>query len=131
LKPYEMLVLTKPQLGDEGLATVRGRLEGWLADAGARLEDVVDVGEVAIAYVIKKQSRGHYFLFWFEGNNEAPEALTRRIRVDEDILRHMIVERHPLSLKFVKPAGEEKERERSDGKRGKPDYSDRESDRRS
>jgi small subunit ribosomal protein S6 len=126
VKAFELLVLTKPGLGDDGLAAARGRVEGWLAENDAQLEEVVDVGELPLAFEVKKQTRGHYFLFWFRGPGKTPEGLAQRMRVDEDILRHLVVDRHPMALKFLKPAGEERERERSNGKRGKPDYSRRE-----
>jgi len=116
LKPFELLVLVRPGLGDEGLAACRQRVEGWLAESGASVEDVVDCGELQLNYEIRKQSRGHFMLFWLQGPGELPEAVGKRIRVDEEIIRHLMVDRHPAALKFIKMAGEE--RERGDGKRG-------------
>ena len=74
MKPFEMLVMIKKGLGDEGLAACRERLEGWLAETG---------------------------------------AMAQRIRVDEEILRHMLIGRHPAALKTIKRPSEERERERA------------------
>jgi small subunit ribosomal protein S6 len=116
LKPFEMLVIIKPGLGDEGLAACRGRLEGWLADNGARVDDVTDLGELHLAHPVKKNTRGRFLLFWFDAPGELPDAMAQRIRVDEEILRHLLVLRHPAALKTLKRSSEE--RERDDGKRG-------------
>ena len=116
MKPFEMLVMIKPGLGDEELAACRGRLEGWLADNGAKTEEVVDLGELPLSYPVKKSKRGRYLLFWFDGPGELPDAMAQRIRVDDDILRHLVTARHPASLKTIKRSSEE--RERDNGKRG-------------
>lgn len=113
MKPFEMLVIIKAGLGDEGLAGCRQRLEGWLTDNGAKIEEVLDLGELSLAYRIKKNSRGHYLLFVFDGPGELPGAMAQRIRVDEEVLRHLIVHRDPASLKTIKRSSEE----RHDGKR--------------
>lgn len=114
MKPFEMLVIIKPGLGDEGLATCRERLDGWLAENGAKVDEVFDLGELSLAYPIKKNSRGHFLLFWFDGPGELPQAMAQRIRVDEEILRHLLIHRDSAAIKTVKRASEERE----DGKRG-------------
>jgi len=123
LKPFEMLVMIKPGLGDEGLAACRERLDGWLADNGAQMEEVLDLGELAMSYPVKKNKRAHFLLFRFDGSGELPGAMAQRIRVDEEILRHMLILRHPAALKTIKRPSEERarererERERDNGKR--------------
>ncbi len=114
MKPFEMLVIIKPGMGDEGLATCRERLDGWLAENGAKVDEVFDLGEMSLAYPIKKNKRGHFLLFWFDGPGELPQAMAQRIRVDEEIIRHLLIHRDSAAIKTVKRASEERE----DGKRG-------------
>jgi small subunit ribosomal protein S6 len=114
LKPFEMLVMIKAAIGDEDLTACRGRLEGWLGEYGANLEEVVDLGELPLAYPVKKNNRGHFLLFWFDGPGELPQAIAKRIRVDEEILRYLLVQRHPAAIKTIRRSSEERE----DGKRG-------------
>jgi small subunit ribosomal protein S6 len=106
--------MIKPGLGDEGLAACRERLDGWLAENGAKVDEVFDLGEMSLAYPIKKNSRGHFLLFWFDGSGELPQAIAQRIRVDEEILRHLLIHRDSAAIKTVKRASEVRE----DGKRG-------------
>ncbi|UCH77602.1 MAG: 30S ribosomal protein S6 [Candidatus Coatesbacteria bacterium] len=115
MKPLEMLVMIKAGLGEEGLAACRERLTGWLEDNDGRLEEVYDLGEIQLAHAVKKNRRGHFLLFWFEGPAALPAAIAQRIRIDEEILRHLLIHRHPASLKTFKRSSEDK----GNGKRGK------------
>jgi small subunit ribosomal protein S6 len=115
LKPYEMLVIIKPALDEDARAACRGRIEGWLSEGGAALEEAVDAGEMQFASEIKKHTRGRYILFFFDGPSNLPDALARRFRIDEDILRYLVLERHPAAMKTIRHASED----RGDGKRGK------------
>jgi len=115
VKPFELMVVVKPGLDDAALAACRERVAGWVAESGGRLEEVFDVGEIQLASEIKKQSRGRFLLFWLEGPGDLPAAVARRVRVDEEILRHLIVDRAATALKTIRTTVEEKER--GDGKR--------------
>lgn len=114
MKPFEMLVMIKPGLGDEVLASCRERLDGWLTENGAQEAETFDLGEMTLAYPVKKNKRAHFLLYWFDGPGELPQAMAQRIRVDEEILRHLLIHRDPAAIKTVKRASEERE----NGKRG-------------
>jgi ribosomal protein S6 len=114
LKPFEMLVMIKPGLGDEVLASCRERLDGWLAENGAQAAETFDLGEMTLAYPVKKNKRARFLLFWFDGPVGLPQAMAQRIRVDEEVLRHLLIHRDPAAIKTVKRASEERE----NGKRG-------------
>lgn len=114
MKPFEMLVMIKPGLGDEELAACRERLDGWLAENGAKDEEVFDLGELSLTYPVKKNKRARFLLFWFDGPVGLPQGMAQRIRVDEEILRHLLIHRDPAAIKIVKRASEE----RGNGKRG-------------
>ena len=114
MKPFEMLVMIKPGLGDEELAACRGRLDGWLAENDAQAVEVFELGELSLTYPVKKNKRARFMLFWFDGSGELPQAMAQRIRVDEEILRHLLIHRDPAAIKIIKRASEERE----NGKRG-------------
>jgi ribosomal protein S6 len=38
-----------------------------------------------------KQPEGHYFFYRFRGDNPLLDELGRQLRIDENVLRHMIV----------------------------------------
>ena len=114
MKPFEMLVMIKPGLGDEEFASCRGRLDGWLAENGAQEAETFDLGEMTLAYPVKKNKRARFLLYWFDGPSGLPQGMAQRIRVDEEILRHLLIHRDPAAVKVIKRASEERE----NGKRG-------------
>ena len=53
--------------------------------------EVEDWGKRKLAYPINFKSEGYYVLVNFKSNVEFPKELDRRYRIDEDILRTIIV----------------------------------------
>lgn len=52
----------------------------------------VDVwGVRKLAYPIEKKSEGYYAVVEFEGSPQLPKELDRRLKISENIIRHMIV----------------------------------------
>lgn len=118
MRPFELLVMFKPGMADTDAAACRDRVAGWIKEHGGVLEEVVDVGELPLAYPIKKQNRGRFMLYVLAGPPELPAAVAQRIRVDEEVLRHLLVERHAAALKTVRVTAEDKEK--ANGKRSQP-----------
>ena len=50
-----------------------------------------DLGQRKLAYEINKQVTGFYFYFDFSAAVDTVKELDRRLRLDENIIRHMIV----------------------------------------
>ena len=44
-----------------------------------------------LAYPIEKKSEGYYAVVEFEGSPQLPKELDRRLKISENIIRHMIV----------------------------------------
>lgn len=71
-----------------------------------------------LAFRIKKNRKGHYVLFNIDAGKEAIAELDRQLRLNEDILRHLIVRVDELeegqSVQMQKPASRD-ERPRRGG----------------
>ena len=50
-----------------------------------------ELGEKKLAYPIKKELNGYYYVMQVEANKEAIQEFDRKIRLDETILRHLII----------------------------------------
>ncbi|MBQ1690458.1 MAG: 30S ribosomal protein S6, partial [Firmicutes bacterium] len=44
-----------------------------------------------LAYPIQKKSEGYYVVVEFEGNPTLPKELDRRLRISDNVMRHIIV----------------------------------------
>ena len=87
---YEVMFIIDPTLEDEAkeatIETVKGIIE---ADGAV---DKVDVwGMRKLAYPIQKKNEGYYVVIEFKANPTLPKELDRRMRISDNIIRHLII----------------------------------------
>lgn len=90
---YLLTLVLKSDLDDKGreglLETIKKKM---LGDSGkVNKEDVW--GSRDLAYPILKQSKGHYVHFEFETDPAVAKGLDNNLKVEEDILRYLLVRR--------------------------------------
>jgi small subunit ribosomal protein S6 len=76
---------------EEGLKTSTAKYAGIIAGSGGEITGVETWGKRRLSHEIMKQPEGHYFFYRFRGPNPLLDELGRQMRIDEDVLRHMIV----------------------------------------
>ena len=86
---YEVLFIIDPALEDEKKeATIEAVKEIIAADGEVGNVDVW--GMRKLAYPIKKKSEGYYVVIEFKGNPTLPKELDRRLKISDNIMRHLI-----------------------------------------
>lgn len=87
---YEVMFIIDPILEDDRRDGVVETVKSIIADDGEVTK--VDVwGMRRLAYPIRKKNEGYYVVIDFMGNNTLPKELDRRMKISEDIMRHLIV----------------------------------------
>lgn len=87
---YEVMFVINPTLEDEAKnATVETVKEIIAADG--EVGDVETLGMKKLAYPILKNTEGYYVLVNFKGNATLPKELDRRLRISDNVLRHIII----------------------------------------
>ena len=87
---YEVMFVIDPTLEDEAKnATVETVKEIIAADG--EVGDVETLGIKKLAYPILKKTEGYYVLVNFKGNATLPKELDRRLRISDNVLRHIII----------------------------------------
>ena len=66
-------------------------LKKVLTDHKAKIVEEKAMGQRELAYEIKKYKNGYYFLFVVEAEPEATKEFDRLARINENLLRHLIV----------------------------------------
>ena len=64
-----------------------------LVEKNGTVESVDEWGKRKLAYLINKESEGYYVLFEFESTAEFPAELDRKFRINEDVMRSMIIKK--------------------------------------
>ena len=93
MKAYELLFFVAPTLEEEARADVMGRIEGVIAEAEGKVDNVDDWGKRKLAYEINKLSEGDYILIDFHADPDHIAELDRILRINDNVERHMIVRR--------------------------------------
>ncbi|MGI6129097.1 MAG: 30S ribosomal protein S6 [bacterium] len=88
---YEVMYVLVPNLEEEAYAAANQRLSDLITEQGGRVDKVDVWGKRRLAYEVKKRREGYYTLIYFEAPAAAVKELDRVLRINEDVLRHIIV----------------------------------------
>ena len=97
LRPYEALVIFKTAGTEQDLARQAAQLEEQVKKLGGRIETTQSMGRRRLAFRISRQSEGHYYLLRFQAPTEQLGALDRLLRLNEAIVRFLILSQEDLS----------------------------------
>jgi small subunit ribosomal protein S6 len=87
---YELMLVVSTELDEEALDTLLQRVQRYLDTAEAQVFSFRSWGTRRLAYIIKGQKEGRYYLVHFAVDTQAIDRLDRNLRLAEGILRHMI-----------------------------------------
>ena len=90
MRDYELLFVLDPSLDEEQKTTLIETVKSVInADGEAGEPDVW--GDKKLAYNIGKKNTGYYVVLPFKASAELPKELDRRLRINENVMRHIIV----------------------------------------
>ncbi len=116
---YETIFIARQEMSPAQVESLTQSLTEILKESSATVGKTEYCGLRTLAYPIKKNKKGHYVLMNITASSEALNELDRRIRLNEDILRHMNVlvdehENEPSALlKASRYGREESEKEQN------------------
>ncbi len=90
---YEILLLLDPELSEEKQTEIVGRVRTLVEDGGGNVASHEPWGRRKLAYPIEKKEDGVYHLLTFSAPPETLDELTRVLKIDDDVLRHMATRR--------------------------------------
>lgn len=91
MKAYELLFFVAPSIDEESRAAVMKRIETALADG--TVDNVDNWGKRKLAYEVDGLTDGDYTLIDFHANPENIAELNRVLRINDSVVRHMVVRR--------------------------------------
>jgi len=91
MNKYEIMFVVKPNLEEAVIKKVAEEMKKVLTDAKAKIIEEKTIGQKELAYEINKFNTGYYFLLTVEASKEAEQEFNRVARINENLLRHIIV----------------------------------------
>ncbi|MDD6920344.1 MAG: 30S ribosomal protein S6 [Eubacteriales bacterium] len=87
---YEVLFVIDASVEDSQKETLVNAVQGIISEHGEVTN--IDVwGMRKLAYPIQKKNEGYYVLIDFKAGADLPKELDRRLKINDSIVRHMIV----------------------------------------
>ena len=91
MNKYEMMFIVKANADEKAVANTAKSLKDIITSMKGKIENEQDLGSKELAYPIKKENVGYYFVVNFEATAEIVAELDRKARIDESVLRHLII----------------------------------------
>ena len=88
---YEITFIVRPDMEETEINKTAEELKKVLTDKKAKIVSEKAMGQKELAYEIKKFKTGFYFLFEVEANKEAIDEFDHQVRINENLLRHLVV----------------------------------------
>ncbi|WP_417055636.1 30S ribosomal protein S6 [Ellagibacter isourolithinifaciens] len=93
MKAYELLFFVAPTISDEDRIAVMKRIETTIAEGEGKVDNVDEWGKRKLAYEINGLTDGDYTLVNFHADPQNVAELDRVLRINDAVVRHMIVKR--------------------------------------
>ena len=87
---YELMFIIESTLEDTVRDQTIDTVKGLIAENGEITK--ADVwGMKKLAYPIQKKHEGYYVVLEFKANGDFPKELDRRLKISDNIIRHLII----------------------------------------
>jgi small subunit ribosomal protein S6 len=91
MNKYEMMFIVKSTLEADAIKKTADSVKKTIESLKGKVAEFKELGEKKLAYPIKNELNGYYFLVEMELAKDVEAELNRKASIDENILRHLIV----------------------------------------
>lgn len=90
-RKYELVYLFKPETPEQTMTEMHEQVASIVARMGGTIEKTENWGRRKLAYEIGHHKEGVYVLEVIMGSGELMKELDRRLKVSDDLMRHLVV----------------------------------------
>lgn len=91
MRKYEIMFIVKTAMETEGANKLYETYKNLIIEGKGTIDNSKELGQKKLAYEINKETNGFYFVVDFTANTETINELDRRLGLDENIIRHLII----------------------------------------
>ena len=96
---YESTIIARQDLAEKELREIKEKYSKAITDASGKVLKIEEWGLLHLATKIKKYKRGFFIHYKFEGNKSTLNEIQKKIKIDRQIIRHLLVKFKKLDLK--------------------------------
>ncbi len=93
MRDYELVIIITPDIDEAATADVLDKVKSWITEDGGSIESSEEWGRQKLAYMIRNHKEGQYYLFNLKMEPSSVATLERNFRIQESILRFLIINR--------------------------------------
>ena len=90
-RQYELIYIVSPETDEEGVSAMHVQITEIAEKMGGQIERTDNWGRRRLAYEINRHREGTYVLELINGPGEMVHEIDRRLRVHDQVLRHLVV----------------------------------------
>ena len=90
-RQYELVYVVSPETDEDGVAGLHAQVGDIVEKLGGRIDKTDNWGRRQLAYEINRHREGTYVLELISGSATIVREIDRRLRVSDNVLRHLIV----------------------------------------
>jgi len=91
MRDYELTLILKPDLTDQARESLLGKVKKLIEDVKGKVESQDLWGKKSLVYSIKKEKEGVYAYFVLALDEKDISQIDKKIKMEEDVLRHLLV----------------------------------------
>ncbi len=91
MKKYEVMFIVKSTNESNDIKKYAEEMKSIVTENKGKVVEFNELGEKKLAYPIKKEINGYYYVMIIEAGTEAISELDRKALINENILRHLII----------------------------------------
>ncbi|MBQ3375913.1 MAG: 30S ribosomal protein S6 [Erysipelotrichaceae bacterium] len=91
MRKYEIMYILNASLEEAARNELMNTLHAIITDDGGEIDKIDEWGIKEFAYRIEDMTKGYYVVVTFHSGNEAVAELDRICRINQNVVRHMIV----------------------------------------
>lgn len=90
---YEVMFIVKNTIEDEAVKKEADSLQALITNDNGKIVEFKEMGKRKLAYPIKKELTGTYFVMIVEAKAETMKEFDRKVLINENVLRHLIIKK--------------------------------------
>ena len=96
---YENTLVAKQDLAETELKKIKDKYSDLVSNTSGKVIKIEEWGLLNFANKIKNYKKGFYIHYKFEGNKETLNEISKKIKIDSSVIRHLVVKYKNLDTK--------------------------------
>ncbi len=96
---YENTLVAKQDLPKSELDKIKEKYSSIINSNSGKVIKIEEWGLLNLARKIKRYKKGFYIHYKFEGNKETLNEISKKIKIDSSVIRHLVVKYKNLDTK--------------------------------